>query len=108
MTNVNRREAVKTVIGTAAVTLAEGLLSTKTHASQSPASNVTRATFFPADFKTLQQQTSGAKINFVVGGKGPRAVAPTWLSPNSHHVAKDCTSSCREVQGSDARLARIW
>jgi hypothetical protein len=98
MAKSTRRDLIKkaAVLGVGAIAPGDVLPLANT-ASEPVAQDHTRLDSFPG-FRQQKTTTSGAVINFVVGGNGPGLM----LLTDSHNVAKSCTPAFREIHGSDS------
>jgi haloacetate dehalogenase len=70
MLSITRREVIKKAVAAGIGAAASDVFGLATQASESQEQNGS-GRFFPPGFKERQQKTSGAKINFVIGGDGP-------------------------------------
>ena len=74
-TGIDRRRLFRSATALAAAAACPGLLPPTLAKAEGPNTDGGKAHLFPDTFKAFQFQTSGAKINGVIGGKGP----PAWL-----------------------------
>jgi hypothetical protein len=80
-TGINRRQVLPSATALVAAAAFLGVVSPTPAKAQGPNPDSGKAYLFPDDFKAFKFKTSGAQINGVIGGKGPRSCCCTVSQP---------------------------